>query len=184
MLDWRAFTRPAPPRYQEIPAAVRQSPSGHRIRPTECVDRGWLRVACLQSYIRCGVQTRKSERVTGKLPLASRRDIVSRAFHDAMNRSGFNISGPCRVRCRFRIDGGGYRPIPSQRASDQHRVALRPCGLPSSQQKGNGHETCNNSTGIGFRAVWHFRVCTSWRRQRHCGRSHDIERNRHFRDGR
>ena len=68
VLDWRAFTRPAPPRYQEIPAAVRQSPSGHRIRPTECVDRGWLRVACLQSYIRCGVQTRKSERVTGKLP--------------------------------------------------------------------------------------------------------------------
>ena len=39
---WRAATRPPHhPRHQQIPP-----PAGHRIRSTECIDRGWLRVAC------------------------------------------------------------------------------------------------------------------------------------------
>src|SRR6266850_3377036 len=37
---WRAATRPPHhPRHQEIPAAACQSPAGHRIRLTECINR-------------------------------------------------------------------------------------------------------------------------------------------------
>src|SRR6266481_6763538 len=44
---WRAATRPPHhPRHQEIPAAACQPPAGDRIKSTECIDRGWLRVAC------------------------------------------------------------------------------------------------------------------------------------------
>jgi hypothetical protein len=45
----RPRDRRTTPRHQEIPAAARQSPAGDRVRSTECIDRGWLRVAYLQS---------------------------------------------------------------------------------------------------------------------------------------
>jgi hypothetical protein len=50
LLTWRAATRPPHyKRHQEIPAAAFYPPAGHHIRSTECIDRGWLRVGCLQS---------------------------------------------------------------------------------------------------------------------------------------
>src|SRR5438309_11291763 len=42
---WRAAPRPPHhQRRQEIPAIAYRPRAGHRIRSTECIDRGWLRV--------------------------------------------------------------------------------------------------------------------------------------------
>src|ERR1700732_4552070 len=72
---WRAATRPPHhPRHQEIPAAACQPPAGHRIRSTECIDRGWLRVACckvLMSVV--GVKLRHSSMQSACLKGATSR---------------------------------------------------------------------------------------------------------------